>query len=150
MKNRVKLKNRKEINIAAGALSALLAVAAVLSVVFYRESSLGGAVISAAVTLSLGGVLSFSAFFAFYTFDEKNLKLNFGFFVQKIPYERMLLIKEDKSDGGLYLSYLKNDEVFIIKILIPKNKNLEFTAAVRQKNPFVIYELFDKNQKPDE
>jgi hypothetical protein len=150
MKSRIKLKNRKEINVAVVVVSALLAVAAVLSVVFYRESSLGGAIVSAAVMLSLGAALSFSAFFSFYAFDEKNVRLTFGFFVQKIPYERILLIREDNSNGDLYLSYLKNDDVFTAKILVAPNKNEEFVAAVRQKNPAVIYELFDKNQKFDE
>jgi hypothetical protein len=150
MKNRIKLKNKKAINIAVIAVSSALAAAAVLSVVFYRESTLGGAIISAAIMLGLGAALVFSAFFAFYAFDEKNLKLTFGFLTQKIPYERMLALKEDDANGELYLSYMKNDEVFVIKILVPPNKNSEFVAAVRQKNPFVIYELFDKNRDFEE
>ncbi|MDR2090809.1 MAG: hypothetical protein LBP62_04060 [Clostridiales bacterium] len=150
MKNRIKLKNKKELNTAVIAAAALLFCAAVFTVVFYRESSPTGAAISAAVILFAGGFLVFSAFYSFYAFGESVLSIRFGFFTQKIPFAYMRLIREDKSNGDLYLVYLKNDDlndVRIIKILIAATENAGFTAAVRQKNRLVIYELFDKNEE---
>ncbi|MDR2046503.1 MAG: hypothetical protein LBP79_01130 [Clostridiales bacterium] len=150
MKNRIKVKNRMPVAVAAIAATGILTIIAVLIIVFYKEASLIGGITAAGVTLFFGAFLSFSAFYSFYTFGEEYLRLSFGFLAQKIPYGHIRLLRENKSDKSLFLVYLKNDDpddVRAMRILIPASVNDAFVLAAREKNRLIIYEFFDKESE---
>ncbi|MDR3264291.1 MAG: hypothetical protein LBT30_08295 [Clostridiales bacterium] len=147
---KIKLKNQKEINISAAVASAVLVTISVFGFISFGTSRAPQALISALTVVLLALCMLFTAFYSYYSFADKYLYVNFGFFIFKIKYDDIKLLREDKESKTLFIVYLKNgdtENVKFLKILIDKSKNIPFITAVRNKNTLAIYELFDKNDE---
>ncbi|MDR1940506.1 MAG: PH domain-containing protein [Clostridiales bacterium] len=146
--DKIKLKNRKEINAIAIAAAVALAGAAVAVVALYRLSGgIGAAIASGGILLLLSGGLIFSVFYSYYVFKDDRLTFYFGPFAFKIAYADMRLLRQSKDSGELFLIYLKNenpDDARCVRVLIDRQKNDGFVQAVRNKNGSVVFEIFDK------
>ncbi|MDR1905471.1 MAG: PH domain-containing protein [Clostridiales bacterium] len=145
-KKRIKIKNRKHINILVISVFLVLFILAIVDLASSKKSTLTDSAVSASITVFLGVVMLFLCFYSFYTFSKKALRISYGFLSFKIPYDDMRLLRRDKDSRDLYLVYV-NKDVRCIRILTNDAGADEFITEIRKKNTQVIYELFDKEKE---
>lgn len=97
-------------------------------------------------------IILFLCFNRHFTLTDKCLVAVQGVFYTKIPYEDLLLIREDAANAIMllyYKVYKRSGEELINYRAIPIKHTLydEFIADIRRCNPNVSHENFDKSKK---
>lgn len=113
---------------------------------------LGTNIISSFTCIAVIAFVVLTIFFTYLKLNKKELVFKYLFLREKIPYEKIQLIRKDKDSNLMILYYSKiikkTNKEDICYQLIRINEKLtdSFIDNLKEKNSKISYELFDKEK----